>query len=259
MKQTKTFAWKPLAGIAAVAFTLSAWASPEVGMPSYFDEFEKVQDTSRPSRKIRIEQDYKQEDLDKAMKELDRAMIDLDKKLKIDFSKMDREIKLAMEQIKTVDAEKIAREVQASLKNIDWEKTSAEINRALKEVQVKFKEVDMKEINRELKKVNEELKAQNFSINMDKIRDHVTEGLAQAKIGIKKAKEELAELKTLTDELEKDGLIDKKKGYRIEIKNKKLIINGKEQSQQVNEKYKKYLNKDDFSISSDGNGAYSMI
>ena len=75
--------------------------------------------------------------------------------------------------------------------------------------------------------------------------------MAEAKEGIREAKKHIAELKAFVDELDKDGLIDKDKSYKIQIKNKKLFINGKEQSAEVNKKYSKYLDKEDYSIERD--------
>ncbi len=53
------------------------------------------------------------------------------------------------------------------------------------------------------------------------------------------------------DELDKDGLIDKNKNYNIQVKNHKLYLNGKAQAEDVNKKYSKYLDEDDYSINKD--------
>jgi hypothetical protein len=56
------------------------------------------------------------------------------------------------------------------------------------------------------------------------------------------------------DGLEKDGLIDKKKGYTIEHKDGKLLINEKEASAQTYEKYRSFLEKHKkFNIEKDDN------
>jgi hypothetical protein len=69
---------------------------------------------------------------------------------------------------------------------------------------------------------------------------------------MEKAMAEVKLLKEFTDELEKDGLIDKKKGYKVEVKDGELYINGTKQSKETTEKYRKYFKKDNFSISTDG-------
>ncbi|MDQ6756439.1 MAG: hypothetical protein M3004_05845 [Bacteroidota bacterium] len=56
------------------------------------------------------------------------------------------------------------------------------------------------------------------------------------------------DVKEMTTEMEKDGLINKKEGYNIEYKNKELLINGKKQSNEVTEKYRKYFKGEDFQI-----------
>lgn len=261
MKQSKPIHWPLLAGLALGVVMLSSWTLPELVMPAYFYEVSSSGDTSLPRKKIHSNnRDYNQADLDKAMTELDKAMVDLDKNLKIDFSKMQKELKEAMEQVNKIDYEKISKEVQASLKQINLQQTKTEVDKAMHEAQVRLQEVDMKKIQQELNKAQEDLKSQKLAVHIDadKISREVTEGLSKARLGIEKAKKELAELKAFTNQLEKDGLIDKKKGYKIEIRNKKLIINGKEQPKEVNEKYQKYLDKEDFSISSDGEGTASV-
>ncbi len=261
MKQTKSIHWPLWAGLTLGVVMLSSWTLPELVMPAYFYEVSQSGDTTQPGKRNHSNnRNYNQADLDKAMTELDKAMVDLDKNLKIDLSKMQIELKQAMEQINKIDYEKINKEVQASLKQIDWQKTKAEVDKAMHEAQVHLQEVDMKKIQKELNKVQENLQSQKIMahIDADKISRDVTEGLSKARVGIEKAKKELAEMKAFTNQLEKDGLIDKKKGYKIEIKNKKLIINGKEQPKEVNDKYQKYLDKEDFSISSDAEGTASV-
>lgn len=233
--------WFPLAGITLAVILFTAWKTPDSAKPVSTFSFHYVKDTTAPGRKLhKGMRDYQADELDNAMKGLDKAMIDLDKNLNIDVAKMNMELKLAMEEVK----------------KIDWEKTKNEVAKAMHNAEIKLKEMDMKKIEADITRAKENLKKEKIvaHIDMDKIRKEVSESLAKAKTGIEKAKKELAELKAFTNSLEKDGLIDKKKGYRIEVKDKKLFINGKEQSKEVNEKYNKYLDKEDFSISSDGEG-----
>jgi hypothetical protein len=58
--------------------------------------------------------------------------------------------------------------------------------------------------------------------------------------------------------LRKDGLISKKKGYKIEIKDGEMFINGTKQSKEVNEKYKKYFRDGDYTLRSDGDDISSI-
>ena len=246
--------WFALAGLGFTAILFSAWQTTGSTLPvkPYLIRYE--QDTTVPNKKMHEKNEYKVGDIDKAMKELDKAMIDMDKDMKIDFSKMDKEMKLAMEEIKKIDFEKIGHDVQASLKEVNWEKIRTDVDKAMREAEIKIKEVDMKKIEKELQRVKEEIKNVKISthIDMEKIKRSVDEGLSKARTGIEKAKKELTMLKEFTDNLEKDGLINKKKGYKIEIKGGELYINGTKQSKEVNDKYRKYFKEEDFSIRSDG-------
>ena len=65
----------------------------------------------------------------------------------------------------------------------------------------------------------------------------------------------MQDLKDFTDQLQKDGLIDKKKGYSIEWKNGgELYINGKKQPKEISDKYKKYYKKDGWRLEMNGSG-----
>ena len=65
-------------------------------------------------------------------------------------------------------------------------------------------------------------------------------------------------MKEFTEGLEKDGLINRKKGFTLEIKNGELYINGTKQSKEVNDKYHKYFKDEDYSIKSDGDSISSI-
>jgi hypothetical protein len=118
----------------------------------------------------------------------------------------------------------------------------------------------MKKIEKQIAHAKEQLNTEKISshIDMEKIKRSVNEGLAKARTGIEKAKKELSLLKEFTETLEKDGLINKKKGYRIEIKKGELYINGTKQSKEVNDKYRKYFKDEDYTISSDGDDISSL-
>jgi hypothetical protein len=55
-------------------------------------------------------------------------------------------------------------------------------------------------------------------------------------------------MKTFTNALAGDGLIDKKKGYTIEWKKGSLYINGNEQPKNISDKYHKYEEEDKIKI-----------
>jgi hypothetical protein len=253
--QTKNYAWVAL----ALAFiTLSSWKTGGSALPVKPFSLNSQADTT-PSRK-KDRKEYKIGDLDQAMKELDRAMVDMDKNMKIDMSKMDREIKAAMEEIKKIDFDKIGHEVEAELRKVNWDEANLEIKKAMREAQKEINEIDMKEIKKEIEKAQKEVSKEKISahIDMQKIRESVNKGLAGARIGIEKAKKEISQLKEFTESLEKDGLINRKKGYKVEIKDNEMYINGTKQSKEVNEKYKKYFKEDNFVLRNDGEEISSL-
>lgn len=200
-----------------------------------------MQDTLKPKKKYKFkyedDRDYKIHDLDKAIRELDKASIEMNRDLKIDLDKMDVEIKKAMEEIKKVDLDKIQVEVQ----------------KAMKEVAAALKEIDFKEIDLEMAKAKKELKSEKFKHDIDfkKIKTEVEKGLAEAKEGINTAKKQLVRMKSFVDALDKDGLINKKDSYKIQVKDHKLYINGKAQSDAVNKKYSEYLSDEDYTLTRD--------
>lgn len=65
-------------------------------------------------------------------------------------------------------------------------------------------------------------------------------------------KKDLELMSDLTNALEKVGLVDNKKPYKLEIKNGELYIDGKKQPKEVNDKFKRYFKNDDYTISNDG-------
>lgn len=253
--QTKNYVW---AGLALAVITFSSWKSGGSALPVKPYSSGNLQDTSLPHKKDKKE--YRVGDLDQAMKELDRAMADMDKNMKFDFSKMDREMKAAMDEIKKIDFEKIGHEVESELKKVNWDDTRTEIRKALREAEKEINKVDMNEIRKEIEKAKTEVGKEKIMANIDmqKIRENVEKGLAGAKLGIEKAKKEIALLKEFTESLEKDGLINRKKGYKIEIRNGEMFINGTQQSKEVNDKYRKYFKDENYTIRSDGEEISSL-
>lgn len=244
--------------LAAVGF--SAWRAGDTAKPATLHAVTYSEDTSLPGKKEHGKKEYNVGDLDRAMKELDKAMLDMDKTIKIDFGKMEKEMKLAMDEVKKINFEKIAREVEASLQKVDWEKAKVDVSKALHEAEIQVKEVDMKKIEKDLARAKEHLHDAKIHdhLNMEKMKQTMHEGLEKARIGMERAKKELKLLKAFTDLLEKDGLIDKRKGYKIEIKDGEMFINGIKQSKEVNDKYRKYFKEEDYSIKSDGDEISSI-
>lgn len=211
-------------------------------------------------------------EFDNLSKELDKHMLDVaDQLKKIDMEAILKQSELAM---KAIDVDKIMKEVELSIKDINIEKISAEAMASVKEIDLgshteeiekamkKAKEeleqakVEMKKINtEEIKKEmeNAKIELEKSKTELDKTRKELKELdmdkiMKEAKEGMSMAKSELKDLKTMFNEMEADGLVDSKKGFKIEYKGKDLYIDGQKQPQTVTDKYRKYFNDDNFEI-----------
>jgi hypothetical protein len=248
--------WWVASGLALTVIIFSAWR-PGRGEQNISVQYEENDTT--PSRKknyYRYRNEMSVGDLDEAMKGLDKAMVEMERSMKLDFGKMDKEIKLAMDGLKNIDFEKLGKEIEVSLKEINWEKTRVEVDKALREVEIRMKDVDLKKMKDELAEAKVEMEKKNLvNIDMSKLMSGVETGLNAARLGMEGARKELQLLKEFIDTLEKDGLIDKKKGFKIQIKDGELFINGTKQPKEVNDKYRKYIrDKEDFTITDDEEG-----
>lgn len=250
--KTSNNKWWLSAGMIAAIVIFCAW---KAGNETGYGKYNGPEQDTIPRKKLSVsgKNEFRIGDLDGAMKDLDRAMEEMNKNLKLDFSKMDLEMKAAMEEMKKIDFDKIGKEIEASMKSIDWDKTRVEIDAAMREAKAKFREVDMEKVKKEIAKAKEQLSQEKLRthIDMQKIKESVDAGLQNARVGIEKAKKELSMFKEFTTNLEKDGLIDKNKPYKIEIKSGEMYINGTKQSKEVNDKYRKYFRDEDFTIRSD--------
>jgi len=150
------------------------------------------------------------------------------------------------ESLAKVDFDQIGKQVEQSLNNINWNEIQMNVDNSIKQAQEHMKEINFDKINDEMKELQEKFQSEEFKkqFDSDKLQKQIDEAMDKANEGIQKAKNELQQFREFTSELEKDGLIDKKKGYEIEWKNGNLYINGVQQSQQVTNKYKKYYRKD---------------
>lgn len=202
-------------------------------------------DTTKVRKKSLTDADMKK--IDDAMADLDVEMKNLDLKLeKIDFEAINKEVKDALA---SVDFNAINKQVEESvkiatdqIKKIDWNEIKKNIDQAMVEANKEISKIDFNKINAEIKTEMEKVKKEQLDVKIDmsKINKEINEAMANARVEIAKAKEQLKEYKAFTDELQKDGLIDKEKEYRIEWKGDDLYINGKMQSKEVSNKYHKY-------------------
>jgi hypothetical protein len=188
-------------------------------------------------------------EIENALKNIDLQKIQLetqDALKKINWDKMQKEMQQAQEEIKNnIDSKKLETEIQRSLE-------------ATKKAMSELKAVDMEKIQLQLEKTKEELKLNEGKMqeNMERAKKEINENihkdfrkeLEKAEAGIERATEELRNYKTMLDEMAKDGLLQSKEEYNIEYKNGNLFINGKQQPDNITNKYKHYFKKGNVTI-----------
>jgi hypothetical protein len=200
-----------------------------------------------------FDDDRRFDQLDIQLKQLDLKLDQLNEELKnLDFSKTEQEIKRAM---KDVDKNRISEQVERSLQKMDWNR----INRQHDKDIVTLDKAEKEEMKREIEKVKTHLEKQKFDfhfsapkIDHEKIRLEAGEAMKKARKSMEKAREEMQQMRTFTDTLQADGMIDKSKPYKIEVKSGELYLNGVKQSKEINEKYKHFYQKNNFTINTTG-------
>jgi chromosome segregation ATPase len=201
-------------------------------------------DTTTRSKHDRLLTDKEMDRLDAAMKRLDEQMEKLDEKMKhMDFSKTQRDVDDAM---KKIDFQKINQQINAAMKQIDMAKIQAES----KESFARLERVNKERVREQLERVRGQLEREkrNMNFNNGERRLNMEKTMQRARESMEKAKIEIQNLRDFTDELQKDGLIDKKKAYKVEVKDGELYINDNKQTKEVSDKYRKYYKKDNFTI-----------
>lgn len=158
-------------------------------------------------------------DIEKAMKDIDLAKIQKEVQAslaKVDFSKIKEELALAM---KNIDMASIQKEVKESLAKIDFDNMRAALE--------KVKEIDFKKLQDEMKELGPKMEIE----------------MKKAKLEMEKAKTEIKAYETFVNNLESDGLINKKEGFTLKHKDGDFYINGKKASQKIKTKYKDFLER----------------
>lgn len=216
---------------------VSAWQNPSANNAA--SHFKNVNKTDTVPKDKYNEESFNSEDFDKAMKELDIQMANLDKQMKDIHINIDKEVQQSLAKI---DYEKIAKEAEASVKSIDWANMQKEVDATMKKAQYEIAKIDFTKMQNEMKAMQQKLQSEEFKsqFNAEKMQKQINDAMSNAKVAMEKAKEKMQRMKDFTDELVSDGLIDKKKGFTIEWKSGSLFINGKEQSKEISDKYRKY-------------------
>jgi len=226
--------------------------------PFHFAGPDKYTDTV-PPKKTKADREKKVRDLDEAIEELERTDIDVDlSKVKLELEKAMKEIdankiQLQVEKaLQQVDMKKIQNELQESLAKIDGDRIKADVEKAMNgidfskikaEIEESMKAIDMDKIKQEINMEKLKVDMKDMEKELKKIGPEIEKSMEKAKVEIEKAKIELKEYKGFVDGLEKDGLINKKEGYKIKHKDGELFINGKKQPAEVYNKYRNFLEK----------------
>ncbi len=271
-----------LAGLFVITVTSVAWQNDNKNKADTTTSNYTTRDTSEPKQRNNDQDEFRMNELEDAMKKLDVEIQKLDLQMKgievqiskqlkeaiskIDVEKMGKDIeeqmkkvdadniktdvnnsiREAQEELKKIDYEKMREDIEEQMKKIDVDKIKTDVNKSIQQAHDQLKQIDMQQLHNEMLELQ-----QNF--NSDKFKKQIEDAMKDAKQSMEKAKRELQDIKEFTDQLEKDGLIDKKKGYTIEWKKEgDLYINGKKQPREVSDKYSRYYKKDGYKIEMSG-------
>jgi DNA repair exonuclease SbcCD ATPase subunit len=186
------------------------------------------------------------------------------------------EMQKAIAEVKSIDAAKIAKEIEACLRELDAEKIKLEVNKAMKEVdiaaiqkevKIAMKEMEYAKISEDIKQSLNDVKTEIEHIDMEEVNEQIKKAKAELKKSkttlekidfesiikeagknIEAAKQMMKLQKELFNEMEADGLINIKEGFIIEYNDKALYINGKKQPDTVTQKYKRYIPGNNYRI-----------
>src|SRR6266508_3374520 len=226
-----------LAGLFVITVTSVAWQNDNKNKADTTTSNYTTRDTSEPKQRNNDQDEFRMNELEDAMKKVYEDNIKTD---------VNNSIREAQEELKKIDYEKMREDIEEQMKKIDVDKIKTDVNKSIQQAHDKLKQIDMQQLHNEMLELQ-----QNF--NSDKFKKQIEDAMKDAKQSMEKAKRELQDMKEFTDQLEKDGLIDKKKGYTIEWKKEgDLYINGKKQPREVSDKYSRYYKKDGYKIEMSG-------
>lgn len=228
------------------------------------DAIEQVEKSQQEVEHSLKDRDWNK-DIQKAMNELQnnsaKMQAELDQAMKnFDAQKMQLEMQKAM---KEVDLQKVKSELQANLEKVDMQQVKEEIAKAMKQIDAEklqadlnasISKIDMEKMKAEMEKVKD-VNFKQVEENLKNIQPQIEKSMQSAKESIEKAKKDLQAYKGFIDDLDKDGLINKKDQYKIQYKNDELIINGKTQPAETTKKYENFLKgHKDFTIKKEADG-----
>lgn len=203
-------------------------------------------------------------DMDKILKGLDVQMLKINKQLdslQLQLKGLNSALIKKLDNTMTdIDMQKINQEMQLALQKIDLNQLTIDSKKAIEQTETQLKHFNMQKMQAEIKKMRQQINQDNIyeQINAENIKEQVKGALQNANEQIKKAATELQELKIFIAELEKDGLIDRKKGFILEWKTSgELYINNVRQPKHVADKYSKYYHRDGYKVKMGAEGNFA--
>lgn len=194
--------------------------------------------------KIDIDKEFRraQAEFERAFREVDANKIRLEFEKAMAQSNVEKMEKEWKESLSRMDFNKLKKELGEHLSETELSKMQAEFNEAMKKVDLekmkvemeKMKSENMKEMEQQLERAGRELR---------EIKPKMEADLKKAKHDIEKAKQEIREYKAFTESLEKDGLISRDKGFTLDYREGKLLINGSPAPSSVYTQYASFLEK----------------
>lgn len=173
--------------------------------------------------------------------------------VEVDMSGMGADIKAALEgvdwegignevhtAIAKVDWDKMQNEASIAMANIDWDEIEREIQKATKEVN----NVNWDEINKQIKEATADMEVYSSGKAPRAIvmkRGNVTASASKMSI-------DGNDISRMLEDMEDDGSINMNKGYKIELEDGALYIDGKQQTGTKADKYMKYFEKDSHTV-----------
>jgi len=245
-----------LAGLLVIVVTASAWQLKDKKHPRDTAAVNNTADTARPGKHDIDADDYGMKGFAEGMRQLDLNL----KNLNVNLTGLDTIINESVRKaLANVDFSKIGSDVQNAVNSIDWNEINNTISNSMKTAEGALKSVDMDKVMKDVQRSLDNVKNIDMHFDSQGLEKTINDAVNNAMGSIGKMNWAVQDWKDLTNDLEKDGLIDLKKGYKIEWKdNGELYINGAKQPKDVTDKYHKYFKQGGFTLKSNGDETESL-
>jgi ribosome-associated protein YbcJ (S4-like RNA binding protein) len=109
----------------------------------------------------------------------------------------------------------------------EWQRSQLEMELAMRKAQADMGALNSRNMKRQMELAQMEL--QRNSRTMNRQMELVQRQMEMSKVQMEKARIDMKRLRDFIRDLQKDGLIEKGKPYKVEVKDGNLYINGKRQ------------------------------